>query len=143
MRKALAQQGRHTVLPIVGDTVTEICIAAQRAPAIILADADRRESIIELADRFNIGRGTELHTIEINHANLLSPLLELLGTTVTAAIAGADGRLELGFSNALHLEICSTTGYEAWHFQFPRPGRPPGGDVANHISLHGAGGHLI
>jgi hypothetical protein len=143
MRNALTQRGRHIILPIVDDTVAEICIAAHRGPAIIFADADRHESIIELADRFSIGRGTEMRTIEYDHANLLSPLLELVGTSVTAAIAFADGRLELAFSNALQIEIGSSTGYEAWHFQFPRPGRPPGGDVANPISLHGADGHLI
>jgi hypothetical protein len=143
MRKALIQRGRHTVLPIVGDTVAEICIAAHRGPAIIVVDADRNESIIELSDRFTIERSAEIRMIEYNQANRLSPLLELVGATITAAIARAEGRLELAFSNALRLEIGSTTGYEAWHFQFPRPGRPPGGDVANHISVHGADGHLI
>jgi hypothetical protein len=143
MRKVFTQQGRHTVLPIVGDTVAEICIAAHRGPGIIIADAERHESIIELADRFSIGRGTDMQTVEHDRPNLLAPLLELVGASVAAAIAFADGRLELTFSNALKLEIGSTTGYEAWHFQFPRPGRPPGGDVASHISLHGADGHLI
>jgi hypothetical protein len=143
MRKAFEQQGRHTVLPIVGGTVAEICIAAHRGPAIIIADAERHESIIELDDRFRIGRGTNMQTVEHDRPDHLPPLLELVGASVTAALASVDGRLELAFSNALKLEIGSTTGHEAWHFQFPRPGRPPGGDVANHISLHGAHGHLI
>ena len=52
----------------------------------------------------------------------MSPLLELIGASVAEAVAYANGVLELLFSNSITLETFSTTGYEAWHFQFP-PGR--------------------
>jgi len=73
----------------------------------------------------------------------MSPLLEFIGTEVIGATAYADGRLVLSFSNAMTIEIFSKHGYEAWHFQFPRAGRPPGGDVAYHISLYGTDGKLV
>ncbi len=143
MQKRLTLRGRHTILPIVGDTVVEIHVSAHRGPVIILADVDGRESMIELADQFTIGRGIDLRAIEHQHATQLSPLLELVGATVTEALASAEGRLELVFSNAMRLEVASTTGYEAWHYQYPRPGRPPSGDIANAISLHGGAERLL
>lgn len=142
MPKVFTQQGRHTGLPIVGDTVAEVCIASHRGPAIIFADAGRQESIIEVADQFSIGRGTEMCTVPHDQPHLLSPLLELVDATVAGATAHADGRLRVEFSNRMRMEVASTTGFEAWHFQFPRPGRPPGGDAANHISIHGSDGQL-
>ncbi len=143
MRKVFTRQGRRTFLPIVGDTVIAICVSSQHGPQIIVADANHQQSIIELADQIHIGRGTDMNTIDPNQPIQLSPLLELVRTQVTVAMAHANGRLELEFSNTMKLEVHSTTGYEAWHFQFPRPGRPLSGDVASHISIHGADGHLI
>ena len=143
MRKVFTRQGRHTVLPIVGDTVIEFCVSSQHGPQIIVADASHQESIITLADPIHIGRGTDMNTVDPNRLSQLSPLLELVRTQVTVAMARENGRLELEFSNTMKLEVCSTTGHEAWHFQFPRPGRPPSGNVARHISIHGADGHLI
>ena len=149
MKKRLDQKGQHTLLPIVGDSVVTICVSVNRDPEIVTADTNDQHSSIELSDRFTIGRGTNSQTIERHHqqspfdGRTMSPLLELIGATVTGATAYSDGRLELSFSNSIILETASTTGYEAWHFQYPRAGRPPGGDVSNHISLHGAAGRLL
>jgi hypothetical protein len=73
----------------------------------------------------------------------LAPLLELLGCEVTDAVAMEDGQLVLAFSNQQVLDVRSSTGYEAWHFQYPRPGRPVGGKRGNSIAVTGAHGHLI
>lgn len=141
-RKKLTPLGRNTRLPVVGDTVIGICVSANHAPEVILADASGHESVVELFDRFSIGRGTEMMIVHHDRPSMMSPLLELVGASVTEATAFADGRLELSFSNSLRIEITSTTGYEAWHFQYPRPGRPPGGDTSNHLSTSGAHGRL-
>jgi hypothetical protein len=148
MRKMLGREGRRTLLPIIGDTVVAVCISTNQDPELVFCDPDGQQSMIRLSDRFSIGRGLSNVVIEKfscsarSDPTSLSPLLGLLGSQVTGATAFQDGRLELSFSNSLKLEVFSTTGYEAWHFQYPRPGRPPGGDLSNPISVHGADGHL-
>ena len=149
MKKRLDQKRQHTLLPIVGDAVLAICVSVDRDPEIVTSDPNGQHSSIELSDSFTIGRGTNIPTVERQHqqspfdGRTMSPLLELIGATVTGPTAYSDGRLELSFSNSIKLETASTTGFEAWHFQYPRAGRSPGADVSNHISLHGADGRLL
>ena len=75
--------------------------------------------------------------------NPRAPLLELLDCDEIDAIVEKDGRLYIEFSNRISLSVTPTTAYEAWHFQFPRPGRPSGGSRDQFISVAGAHGRLI
>jgi hypothetical protein len=128
--------------------VAGVCISADRATEIVIADASGQQSSIELSGRFTIGRGKNTQTVlgfsqpSQFDPRTMSPLLDLIGVVVMGATAFSDGRLELSFSNSVPIQTCSTTGYEAWHFQFPRAGRAPGGDGSNHISIYGADGHV-
>ncbi len=142
MRKSLRQSGRHTILPIVDDELVEVCIRSVGSPELVFADTEGQQAIIVFEDEFQIGRGT--HRLRLRHLEPfnMAPLVELVGTTVTDALATAEGRLELSFSNAVTLECSSTTGYEAWHFYFPRPARPLGGDLSHYLSVHGTGSGL-
>ena len=64
MKKRLNQKQGKTLLPIVGDSVVAVCVSVDRDPEIVVADAVGRQSSIELSDRFTIGRGTHLRTVE-------------------------------------------------------------------------------
>lgn len=64
----------------------------------------------------------------------------LIGNRVKDAVARYNGCLILSFETGERLEIESTTGYEAWHFQYPRPHTR---SVKHPISVHGAQGFLI
>ena len=59
------------------------------------------------------------------------------------AVAEEDGKLRIGFSNELVLEIAPRGAGEAWRFLYPRPGRPVGGKVNRPVALTGAPGRLI
>jgi hypothetical protein len=148
MASKLQRRGRHTVLPIIGDTLAELRLSAARAPALGFQAPDGSESEITVHDGIALRRGDcdlMLPDSEADamHPMSLSPLLELIGSTVTDAIAEETGRLQIEFSNKLVLSVCPTGGSEAWHFQFPRPGRPAGGDVSQCVSVIGTHGRLI
>jgi hypothetical protein len=142
--RKLQARGRHTVLPIVGDMVVEIRLSVRTLPAIVFRAPDGGESEITVEDCIVLRRGNQEYVVQgpkpgtTFNPMALSPLLELLQSEVKDAVAEREGKLRIEFSNSLIMEVCSTTGYEAWHFQYPRPGRPKGADNVHHISLHGA-----
>ena len=147
MSKKLASRGRHTVLPIVGDTLVEIRLSMCTSPALVFKAEDGSEAELTIEDCVTLRRGDQERLLEgakpgssLNPKEL-APLLELLGSAVIDA--EKEGLLRIAFSNKLILEIARSHGYEAWHFHSPRPGRPAGGGREQAIALHGTYGHLI
>jgi uncharacterized protein DUF6188 len=149
MSKKFTSRGRHTVLPIVGDTLVEIRLSMCSLPALVFRAEDGREAELTIEDRTTLRRGDQERLFEGSKPGTsfnpkeLAPLLELLGSAVIDAVAEKEGLLRIAFSNKLVLEVAPSSGYEAWHFHCPRPGRPAGGDRDQAIALHGAYGHLI
>lgn len=145
MAKKLTCRGTRTVLPIIGDTLVELRLFSDRWPAFVFGSQDDTESEIRIEDRLALARGDcELLVLKsILVPATLAPLLELVGCKVAEAIAERDGRLRLDFTNGLTLTVTPTTGFEAWHFQYPRPGCAAGGNLDRLVSVTGAFGHLI
>jgi hypothetical protein len=147
--KKLQERGRDTVLPIVGDMVVEIRLSIRTLPAIVFRAPDGGESEITVEDCIVLRRGNQEDILEGSkpgttlNPKTLGPLLELLESEVKDAVGEREGKLRIEFSNSLVMEVCCTSGYEAWHFQYPRPGRPKEADNVRHISLHGAHGRVI
>ncbi len=131
--------------------MVEVRLRTSGIPALTLTfqAAHGSESDLQIMDRIHLRRGDHERVLDGSKPGAtfnpmeLSPMLELLGSTVKDALAENEGRLRIAFSNELVLEVTSTTGYEAWHFQYPRPGRPVGGLLDHPISLHGTAGRLI
>jgi hypothetical protein len=147
-RRSLATRGRHTVLPIEGSLLAEVCLAIDRIVALVFRDPAGNEAEVTVEDKIVLARGTEERVLEACRPGTsfdpkgLHPLLNLLGSRVREAIAQHTGELRITFADGLVLQITSTTGHEAWHFAKPRPGRPissPG----PHIGITGAAGRLI
>lgn len=142
MSKKLTGRGRHTVLPIIGDTVRELKLG--RLTALVFCSDEDGESELLIEDAVTLIRGSHERTLtgskhgETWNPRELGPLLELIGCTVVDALAEHEGLLRITFSNELVMEVCSTTGYEAWHFHYPRPGYP-GRVAGNPIALIGGG----
>lgn len=149
MAKKLYARGRHTVLPIVGDTLIELDLGIRRLASLVFKAAEGDESELTIEDQICLRRGESERILAGSKPGVtfdpkgLSPLLELLGSQVRDAVAEKEGRLRVVFSNELVLEVTSSTGYEAWHFQYPRPGRPVSGKVDHSVSVTGAYGYLI
>ncbi len=149
MTKTLRRAGRHTILPVVGDTLVELTIGVSKLPLFVFRAEDGGESELRIEDCLLVMRDDhEILKVESKRnarfdPQGLSPLLCLLGCEVTEAIAEESGRLRVDFSNGFQLRVTPTTGFEAWHFQFPRPGRPVGGPLDQLIAITGAHGHLI
>jgi hypothetical protein len=147
--KKLLSRGKNTVMPIVGDTLVEIRPSMCMLPALVFRALDRSEAEVTIEDRITLKRGDRERLLEGSKPGAtfkpkkLAPLLELLGTEVVDAVALKEGQLCITFSNMLTLEVTSSTGFETWHFHYPRPGRPTGGGCDQLISVHGAFGHLI
>lgn len=145
----LNQYSSQIELPIVGNMVASICVHHRRSPEIIFSNEDDQESSLILEDQINLTRGEQMippHAIHRGNrtdGGELSPLLTLLGSTVREAFASQDGRLTIKFSNAINLTITSTTGYEAWHFQYPRIGSQYQDNKRKMITIHGAYGKLL
>jgi hypothetical protein len=136
------------VLPIEGGLLAEVCLAIDRLVALVFRDAAGNEAEVRVEDKIVLGRGIDERVLEGSQPGTsfdprgLHPLLELLGCRVCEAIAQDTGELRITFADGLVLKVASTTGYEAWHFAKPRPGRPIG-DSGPHIAITGAAGRLI
>jgi hypothetical protein len=147
--RKLTARGRGKVLPILGDALIELRLSACSAPALVFRGADRGEAELTIADGICLQRGDQTRQLdgakpgESFNPQALTPLLELLGSEVTDARAEPDGRLRVAFSNALVLEVVPSHGYEAWHFRYPRPGRPVGATRGPAVALTGGHGRLI
>ncbi|BDI30004.1 hypothetical protein CCAX7_20550 [Capsulimonas corticalis] len=136
-------------MPIVGDSVSELCLSASRPFAIVFQDASNEESHLTLEQDILLKRGDVERRVPSYRSNApfdpsqLSPLLDLLGSMVTDTCAYHDGRLEVTFSCQWSLLVLPIESYEAWRFQYPRPGRPIGGNLAHAQSLGGYEGGLV
>ena len=141
MMRKLTTRGRDTVLPILGDTLVELRLSVHSAPALVFRAADDSEAELTIEDGICLRRGDQEQLLEGSkpgesfNPQALAPLLELLGGEVADAVAEKEGRLRVAFSNKLVLEVNPSHGHEAWHFRYPRLGRPrnfgrgPGADV--------------
>jgi hypothetical protein len=147
--KKLQKRGQRLILPIVGDTVSEVVLSTCRMPAVVFRDADGNESEIHFEEAITLARGDSESVLHGSRPGVtfnpceLSPLVELLGTLVTEAIASEDGSLRVTLSNEQVLSVLPSSGYEAWHFQYPRGGRPVSGDITQYLSVTGDDGRLI
>ena len=142
-RKKFERRGRNTVLPITGDVVAEICLSTINIPAIVFRNSNGRESELTFEEDITVQHAQEEWHSEWRRPDSMSPLVFLLGQTVSEAIALPDGRLAISFTDDWGLQITPKSGFEAWHFLYPRPGRPVGGDVKYHIGITGDDGRLI
>lgn len=137
------------MLPIVGDTLAEVCLGTSRLAALVFKAEDGSEAELTVEDTITLIRGGQEHRLGGSKPGVsfnpkeLAPLLELLGSEVTDAVAEKEGRLGITFSNQFVLEVMSSTGYEAWHFRYPRPGRPHGDEWGKAIVVTGVHGRLI
>jgi hypothetical protein len=126
MPKKLTTRGRHTVLPIVGDTLLELRLG--RMTAFIFASDEDGESEVLIEDAITLVRGSQERVLhgskfgETWNPRELGPLLELIGVEVIDAIAEETGLLRIAFANGLVMEVRPSAGYEAWHFRHPRSG---------------------
>jgi hypothetical protein len=133
----------------VGDTLVEVRLSTCNLPALVFEAADRTQAELTIEDCISLTRGDQERLLEGSkpgatfNPKTLAPLLELLGCEVTDAVAYSDGRLRIAFSNELILGVEPSHGYEAWHFQCPRPGRSAGGSCEHVVGLTGAQGRLI
>jgi hypothetical protein len=147
MNKKLLARGRHTVLPLVRDTLVELLLG--RSTTLVFLATDGSESELRLEDSIRLHRGEREVVLDGSkpgerfNPKELGPLVELLCCEVTDALAEQTGSLRLTFSNQIVLTVTSTTGYEAWHFRYPRPGRPVHDKHTEAISLTGAAGFLV
>lgn len=148
-KKRFTARGRHVTLPIVGDTLLETCFGVSRLVTLVFLDPAGGESQLQIEEAVTLHRnGVDLYLPGSRPGvtfdpKQLHPLLALLGAAVEDAWAHHDGPLEIRFSDGSALRVTPETGYAAWHFQYPRPGRHPGGSLNDFISLHGDDGRLI
>lgn len=142
--KTLNYSGHDLILPIADDTL----IAFQEAglTGMVFEDTESVRSLIQFEDELQITDIDGSHTLRGTKGGAgfwrsdLERLDYLLGYRLTSAIARHDGCLALEFETGVHLEVQSTTGYEAWHFQCPLPQT----STKQHpISVYGDHGKLI
>jgi hypothetical protein len=106
-RPSLATRGRHTVLPIEGSLLAEVCLAIDRLVALVFRDAVGNEAEVTVEDKIVLARGTDEHVLEGSRPGQsfdprgLRPLLDLLGCRVCEAIAQDTGELRVTFANGL------------------------------------------
>jgi hypothetical protein len=148
--RKLARRGEHTLLPIVDDELVEIRLGTRCLPSLIFRAEDGSEAELTFEDCITLGRSEGECILRGSKAGTtfnpkeLGPLLELLGAKVIDATAEKSGSLRIVFSNSMELRVIpSTGGYEAWHFQYPRPGRPFASNAVRILALTGADGRLI
>lgn len=145
--KRLTKRGQHTVLPIGGDILSEMIFSADRLPVLVFRGMEE-ESQVKIQDQIVLLHGSAEQMLPHSQPGAsfdperLKPVLDLLGLRVSDALALKDGTLQIEFEGSFMLKVTSTTGYEAWHFQLPRPGRPASRS-GHQVSLHGTAGHLI
>ena len=145
--KRLTKRGEHTVLPIDGCILSEIIFSIDRLPVLVIRGMEE-ESQVTIEDQIVLLHGSAETVLPYSKPGAgfaperLNPVLDLLGLRISDALALKDGTLQIEFEGSFVLKVTSTTGYEAWHFQLPRPGRPASGS-GHQVSLHGAAGHLI
>ncbi|MBM3979055.1 MAG: hypothetical protein FJ304_01985 [Planctomycetes bacterium] len=145
MSKKFVARGRHTVLPIIGDTAFELRIG--RMTSLIFFSDEDGESELLIESSITLLRGTHERVLEGSlfgdkwNPRALGPLLEVIGHTVTDALAEHEGLLSISFSNELVMVVAPTPGYEGWHFHYPRQGHSLR-ETVKPIGMIGAGSWL-
>lgn len=148
-KKKIVARGRHLKLPIIGDTVSEMCFATSRLVCLIFRDTQDNESQLAIEVAITLSNNGENIVLPSSRPGTnfdpkkLYPLLNLLGSSVVVAWAERNGDLEIVFANGWILRVIPESGYEAWHFHYPRPGRSAGGNVKDCVSIHGYEGGVI
>ncbi|QDT24671.1 DUF6188 family protein [Gimesia chilikensis] len=142
--KTLSYSGRNLLLPLAGDTL--IAFQETGLTGLVFADEEAVRSLIEFEDELQITDVDGSRTLRGTKPGAgfwradLERLDYLLGYRLMSAIARHDGCLTLEFETGARLEVQSTTGYEAWHFQCPLPQT----STKQHpISVYGDHGKLI
>ncbi|WP_417386750.1 DUF6188 family protein [Gimesia sp.] len=142
--KRITSSGRNLLLPIAGDTL--IAFQETGLTGLIFEDEESVRSLIQFEDELQISDANGSRTLcgtkpgagfwraDLNRLNYL------LGFRLTSAVAQPDGCLILEFETGTRLEVQSTTGYEAWHFQCPVSQSSTKQQL---ISVHGDHGRLI
>jgi hypothetical protein len=150
MPKRITARGRHRTLPLAGDIVSEVCFSTSQPVTLVFHDSVNGDSQLQIEEAITLTQsdGVDLFLPGSRPGRTfdpkqLHPLLDLLGTSIVDAWAHHDGPLEISFSNGSVLRIVPESGYEAWHFQYPRPGRSVNGNINDFISLHGSDGRLL
>ncbi len=144
----LITQGKRIVLPLGGSEVRELHLGVSRLATMIFRDTEGGESQIVFEETITLIQGDHEQRLTAARPGAafdplsLQPLLALLGSRVADAWALQNGRLEIVFLKGWILRATPESGYEGWHYHYPRPGRPPGSDLQHPISLHGADGYL-
>ncbi|QGQ23755.1 hypothetical protein F1728_14145 [Gimesia benthica] len=121
--KTLSYSGRDLLLPLAGDTL--IAFQETGLTGLVFADEEAVRSLIEFEDELQITDIDGSRTLRGTKPGAgfwrsdLERLDYLLGYRLTSAVARNDGCLTLEFETGVRLEVQSTTGYEAWHFQCP------------------------
>ncbi|MEQ9071287.1 MAG: DUF6188 family protein [Gimesia chilikensis] len=142
--KTLSYSGRNLLLPLAGDTL--IAFQETGLTGLVFADEEAVRSLIEFEDELQITDVDGSRTLRGTKPGAgfwradLERLDYLLGYRLMSAIARHDGCLTLEFETGVHLEVQSTTGYEAWHFQCPLPQTST---KLHPISVYGDHGKLI
>ena len=145
--KRLTKRGEHTALPISGDILSEMIFSIDSCFVLVFR-GEEEESQVTIEDEIVLLHGSAENVLTHSQPGAsfdpkrLKPVLDLLGLKVSDALALKDGTLQIEFEGNFMLKVASTTGYEAWHFHLPRPGRPASG-LGHQVSLSGAAGHLI
>lgn len=123
--KTLSYSGRNLLLPLAGDTL--IAFQETGLTGMVFEDTESVRSLIQFEDELQI---TDLYGSRTLHGTKpgdgfwhaeLERLNYLIGFRLASAVARNDGCLTLEFETGVRLEVQSTTGYEAWHFQCPLP----------------------
>lgn len=141
MTKHLKKRGRHLELPIIGANVAEVRIAIDRLVELIFRDSTDpdRESVLMIEEAIILSRGKATQTLEGARPgsafapHTLHPLVELIGCTITEAVAQEDGPIRIDLSNAMQFTV-ESDGYEGWHFNFTSKRTP-----VDNFTLRGAG----
>ena len=142
--KTLSYSGRDLLLPLAGDML----VAFQKTglTGLVFEDNESVRSLIQFEDELQITDLYGSRTLRGTKPGAgfwradLERLDYLLGYRLMSAVARHDGYFTLEFETGVHLEVQSTTGYEAWHFQCPLPQT----STKQHpISVYGDHGKLI
>lgn len=126
MASKFVRKGRRLKLPIVAETVSEICLG-QRGP-VLLTFGDHFDTSFHIEDAITLVRGKAERVLMGSRPGTtfnikeLAPPLELFGETVVEALAEDTGSLRIRFKNELILSVVPSSGYEAWHFAAPGRG---------------------
>jgi hypothetical protein len=142
-----AKSRKHVSLPIAGHTLVEI--GRQPLVSLTFASANEIRSELQLEHEAVLtepGGGTMVITAStpgpaFNRDAAYEALSSLLDKVVKAAIAHANGDLEITFYEGFGLHV-HPDNYEAWHFQQPAP-FPTKQYPKQHFSITGYGGGLL